>query len=98
MRSSKSMLCWGQRPRLRRTLSMLVVMLWPLMTADPELGENIPVSTDIVVVLPAPLWPSSAVISPSYAEKVTPFTACTVSPPNVCRGNGVEVVQSAGYG
>lgn len=30
---------------------------------------------DIVVVLPAPLWPSRAVMSPSFIFKLIPFTA-----------------------
>jgi hypothetical protein len=37
--------------------------------------NNIPVNMDIVVVFPAPLWPSSTVIWPSYMFNVRSFTA-----------------------
>lgn len=38
----------------------------PLTRAVPEVGGKRPVSIDMVVDLPAPLWPSSAVICDSY--------------------------------
>ena len=58
--------------------SSSLVMSHPLIRALPELGEKSPVSMLIVVVLPAPLCPSRAVISPLYALKVTLSTATTV--------------------
>ena len=58
--------------------SSSLVMSQPLIRAVPELGEKSPVSMLMVVVLPAPLWPSRAVISPLYALKVTLSTATTV--------------------
>ena len=38
----------------------------PFIVAVPELGGDNPQSMLIRVVFPAPLWPSSAVIWPSY--------------------------------
>ncbi len=41
------------------------------MVASPKVGSKSPVSIETVVVLPAPLWPSTQKISPSgmVAEK-----------------------------
>ena len=44
---------------------------------------HVPVSIDIVVVFPAPLCPSRAMICPGKAEKLTPFAALTVAPVEV---------------
>ena len=44
--------------------SMSVMILFPLMWAEPEEGGYKPVNIDIVVVFPAPLCPSRAVIWP----------------------------------
>src|SRR5262245_26736822 len=45
------------------------------MRAAPEVGGRNPVSTRIVVVLPAPLGPRNPTISPSRTENVTSSTA-----------------------
>ncbi len=55
----------------------------PPTVASPPLGENKPDSMEKVVVLPAPLWPSSAVIWPGKAAKLTSSTATTE--PNTLR-------------
>ena len=47
----------------------------PLTRAEPDEAGNNPVSMDIRVVFPAPLWPSRAVIWPSYMFSDTPLTA-----------------------
>ena len=72
---SKSTLCCGQSPRLSRIASISVSMLLPSTCAEPEVGGNRPVKMDIVVVFPAPLWPSNAVIWPLYMFSVSPSTA-----------------------
>ena len=41
---------------------MSVRILLPLIWAEPAEGGKSPVRIDMVVVFPAPLWPSSAVI------------------------------------
>ena len=57
--------CCGHTPRRRRTSTMRVPMSRPPTVVLPPLGGTRPDSMLSVVVLPAPLWPSSAVISPS---------------------------------
>ena len=42
---------WVKLPCANRS-NYLVPMLWPLISAEPAVGEYMPVSTDIVVVLP----------------------------------------------
>ena len=60
--------------------------LLPLVTSrsptkrEPESGETIPVSMLIVVLFPAPLWPSNTVISLVIAENDNPSTARLTSP------------------
>jgi hypothetical protein len=78
VRRSNNTLCWGQSPRLSRIPSMSVSILLLLTCADPEVGGNSPVRMDIVVVLPAPLCPRSAVICPLYMLSVNPSTATLV--------------------
>ena len=51
------------------------VMSNPYKSAPPPLGCNMPVSTDIRVLFPAPLWPSRAVICPSYTLNEMPSNA-----------------------
>eukprot|EP01137_Pigoraptor_chileana_P029005 Opistho-2@13609 len=63
--SSRQLYC-GTKPRLWRMLSMPSRMLAPFTNASPDDGGKRPVSMDMVVVLPAPLCPSSAVIWPRY--------------------------------
>lgn len=72
---SKSTLCCGQSPRLSRIASISVSILLPSTWAEPEVGGKRPVKMDIVVVFPAPLWPSNAVIWPLYMFRVSPSTA-----------------------
>lgn len=55
VKSSNKMLCCGQRPIEERTAFMSLRMSFPLTIAVPDDGEIIPVSIDIVVVLPAPV-------------------------------------------
>ena len=47
---------------------------------EPESGETIPVNMLIVVLFPAPLWPSNTVISLVIAENDNPSTARLTSP------------------
>lgn len=54
---------------------MSVIILFPLMCAEPEVGGKRPVKIEMVVVFPAPLWPSRAVICPLYICSDSPSTA-----------------------
>src|SRR5512136_2544337 len=45
------------------------------MRAVPDVGGKMPVSMEMVVVLPAPLGPSRPKTSPSWTEKLMPLTA-----------------------
>lgn len=47
----------------------------PKTSAYPEEAPISPVSMDMVVVLPAPLWPSRAKIYPVYILTLRPLTA-----------------------
>src|SRR5579884_1744169 len=51
---------------------------WPNTVAVPEVARVRPHTIEIQVVLPAPLGPSRAKISPSSIRKVTPFKASTL--------------------
>lgn len=81
---SKRTLCCGQSPKLSRIDSMSVSILFPLTCAEPEEGGKRPVRMDIVVVFPAPLWPSNAVIWPLYIWSDSPSTA-TLEPVEPCK-------------
>lgn len=50
---------WGQQPRSARMLGMSVRMERPFITASPLVGVSIPVSMEMAVVFPAPLWPAA---------------------------------------
>ena len=50
VRRSNRILCCGQMPRLVRILSVSVRILYPLMVADPLVGENRPVCSFCVCV------------------------------------------------
>ena len=47
----------------------------PNTRASPDVGMTRPISMEMVVVLPAPLPPSSAVIAPLCKVKLMPSTA-----------------------
>ena len=47
----------------------------PNTRASPEVGTTSPISMEMVVVLPAPLPPSSAVMEPARRPKSMPSTA-----------------------
>ena len=55
-----------------------VTTSWPATVADPEVGSSRVVSMRMVVVLPAPLGPSTAISSPFSMSRLMPRTACTV--------------------
>ena len=71
-------------------VSISVMMLFPSMWAEPEEGGNKPVSIDIVVVLPAPLCPSRAVIWPLKMFKDSSSTA-TLDPVEVFKVKTLKV-------
>ena len=50
----------------------------PSTATVPEVGNSSPSSIEIVVVLPAPLPPSSATVAPRGTEKLMASTAATV--------------------
>ena len=49
----------------------------PLMRTSPSRGRSSPLTVRKVVVLPAPLAPIRATISPGSMESEMPFSACT---------------------
>src|SRR3569623_2072905 len=51
-------------------------MSWPSTSTVPELGVTMPQMMLIRVVLPAPLGPNSAKISPSWISRSIPLSAC----------------------
>src|SRR5215475_11907082 len=53
-------------------------MSTPRTLIEPEVGVSTPSSIDNVVVLPAPLPPSSAVVVPCRTAKEMPLTASTL--------------------
>mmetsp|Transcript_45801 Transcript_45801/g.71700 ORF Transcript_45801/g.71700 Transcript_45801/m.71700 type:complete len:200 (-) Transcript_45801:1346-1945(-) len=67
--------CCGHTPSVRRMNFICVNTSRPWMKAAPPVGASRPVSIEIVVVLPAPLWPSSAVICPRYMVSPRSCTA-----------------------
>jgi len=69
---------WGQIPRLALIVDMSVLMLRPLISASPPVASSIPVNMEIVVVLPAPLCPSSALTWPF--TKVTDKSSTATTP------------------
>ncbi|MND08212.1 hypothetical protein D3C83_306860 [compost metagenome] len=50
-------------------------MSWPPASTVPEVGVTMPQTMLISVVLPAPLGPSSAKISPRRIERSIPLSA-----------------------
>src|SRR5574337_77827 len=74
----------GRTPRRRRTAIGSTAASMPSTSTCPESGFIRVYSIRRVVVLPAPLGPSSPVISPSQAAKLTPSTAFTL-PKALCR-------------
>mmetsp|Transcript_34797 Transcript_34797/g.63335 ORF Transcript_34797/g.63335 Transcript_34797/m.63335 type:complete len:200 (-) Transcript_34797:129-728(-) len=75
VRSGYRMSCCGHTPSVRRMNFICVNTSRPWMKAAPPVGASRPVSIEIVVVLPAPLWPSSAVICPRYMVSPRSCTA-----------------------
>mmetsp|Transcript_58428 Transcript_58428/g.136560 ORF Transcript_58428/g.136560 Transcript_58428/m.136560 type:complete len:255 (-) Transcript_58428:925-1689(-) len=82
VRSCHKTSCCGQTPMILRMLAIPVHMEKPAMLASPLVGAIMPVSILMVVVFPAPLWPSSARICPEYIDKFKSATA-TLVPPGV---------------
>ena len=107
VRSSQRTSCCGHTPMLVRMAAMSEAMLAPLTKASPADGGTSPVSMEMVVVLPAPLWPSRPKIWPSNMSRSTPATAvCTpsgvgkvfVSPRSAMHRPSVASSRSAGPG
>ena len=63
--AAKTRSCCGQTPESARTPSICVATSLPKATASPSDCGKRPVRMPMVVVLPAPFCPSSAVICPS---------------------------------
>ena len=59
---SNKILCYGQIPSTFQNSFISSKILIPNADAFPDVFGNNPVSSEIAVVLPAPLWPSSAKI------------------------------------
>src|SRR6185312_7082540 len=64
----------------------------PSTTTRPLLGFTRVVSDPIVVVLPAPLGPSSPKTSPSGTENDTPATASRLAPAYVLRRSATSMI------
>ena len=86
--------------RLRSALPVARPSTTPSTVTDPLVGAISPASIRIVVVLPAPLGPSSATISPRATSKLTSSTAMREPKRRVRRTRGdhrrprVELVES----
>jgi len=87
-------LCWGHNPRLSLTPSISLRMLCPLMMASPLVGGNNPTRMDIVVVLPAPLWPNNTVIWSWYMFKYNLSTAIFFPTAAYCNNTSTTDIQS----
>src|ERR1039458_5625139 len=61
----------GTRPTFERAARYSRAMSWPSTRTCPEVIETMPQMTPISVVLPAPLGPRSAKISPFAISKLT---------------------------
>ena len=68
----------GQIPSDARIAGMSVLMDLPLMRASPPVASSMPVSMEMVVVLPAPLCPSNAETCPG--TKVTDKSSTATTP------------------
>src|SRR6476469_8781170 len=62
-------------PAITRRWAFILVMSWPSKTMDPLVSGRIPEIARIVVVLPAPLAPSSVTSSPSSTDSEMPCSA-----------------------
>ena len=62
-------------PTSRRTALASATMSRPPIVARPDVGVSVVVRIEIVVVLPAPLGPSSAKNSPAATANEIPSTA-----------------------
>jgi hypothetical protein len=58
--NSNNTSCYGHTPNIILTSCIYSKILIPKTSAYPFVGSISPVSIDIVVVFPAPLWPSNA--------------------------------------
>ena len=67
--------CWNTTPSSLRTLPCSVARSRPAIRTRPDVGARVVVSTDTVVVLPAPLGPSKQNSWPSGTLKLIPSTA-----------------------
>src|SRR5262249_5179806 len=76
VRSSYRASTWGAMPIWRRT-SGRVGSAAPLTDTAPASGRRAPAIMWMVVVLPAPLGPSSPKVSPRASSRLTPSTATT---------------------
>lgn len=69
------LLRWGTTPRRLRAPAGSVATSIPPVRATPEVGRTRVVRIPMVVVLPAPLGPSSPNTSPAATENESPSTA-----------------------
>src|SRR5262249_23422801 len=79
--------CWKTKPMfLPRKLTFcpfrIRVRSCPSTDTAPRVGSSSPATTEISVVLPQPLGPTSSVISPAYTSRSTPRSACTFESPS----------------
>mmetsp|Transcript_24495 Transcript_24495/g.59433 ORF Transcript_24495/g.59433 Transcript_24495/m.59433 type:complete len:223 (+) Transcript_24495:2647-3315(+) len=77
--SGNSGLSWGQKPKRCLTAVILLSTEKPATVAFPAVILTLPVRHWTAVVLPAPLWPNSAKISPFETSSDNPSTALKVS-------------------
>ena len=78
LRSSEG--CWKTIPTCLRTIACSLARSRPAIRTWPDVGARVVVSTDTVVVLPAPLGPSRQKSCPSQTSKLMSSTALAGAP------------------
>mmetsp|Transcript_14291 Transcript_14291/g.29201 ORF Transcript_14291/g.29201 Transcript_14291/m.29201 type:complete len:332 (+) Transcript_14291:3232-4227(+) len=80
VRSANRTSCWGHTPMEVLISGIFSVIFFPMTSASPEVLLMSPVSIEMVVDFPAPLWPRSTVIWPSNMSRLKLLTAILSSP------------------
>ncbi len=78
--NGSSAISCGTRPIRAREARKSRTTSWPPTVMLPDVGWTMPQIVEISVVLPAPLGPSSAMISPSSMSRSTDFSAWKPDP------------------
>lgn len=73
--SSHKISNWGQTPKIFLTSSIYVLISFSSIKTYPFVIERAPIKMLISVDFPAPFYPKSETISPSFNDRETPLTA-----------------------